>query len=154
MKPSSLYQLRIDSIESSTDWWTEAGAHPLRRRGADVEPIGELKEKYRCSSIQVELSASKTSASLLGKKYRNRGPPCQVFTTRSMDRAAVISRCGVPRAPQLLGRDDGISAAHAPEAGELDAALLEDRLPRLPVGLDDIAALPLDLVVGGARLQC
>ena len=37
MKPSSLYQFRIESIESSTDE-DEARGDLLRRRGADVEP--------------------------------------------------------------------------------------------------------------------
>ena len=37
MKPSSLYQFRIESIESSTRE-DEAGGDLLRRRGADVEP--------------------------------------------------------------------------------------------------------------------
>ena len=60
MKPSSLYQFRIESIESST----------LRMKQAltccgDLVPTlnqtGELNEKYWCSSIQVS-SCSNTSA--------------------------------------------------------------------------------------------
>src|SRR5690606_38548794 len=49
-------------------------------------------------------------------------------------------------AAEVLGRDDG-RGVHRPRGGELDALLLEDRLTRLPVRLDDVPALPLDLVV-------
>ena len=61
MNPSSLYQLRIDSMESST----------LRMKQAEtccgewvptLNHTGELKEKYWCSSSQVS-SSPKISAS-------------------------------------------------------------------------------------------
>ena len=61
MKPSSLYQLRIDSIESSTLRMKQA----LTCCGLVVPTLnqtGELKLKYWCSSIQVS-SCSKISAS-------------------------------------------------------------------------------------------
>ena len=66
MNPSSLYQFRIESIESST----------LRMKQAltccgDLVPTlnqtGELNEKYWCSSIQVN-SCSKTSADSVSAK--------------------------------------------------------------------------------------
>src|ERR687890_54672 len=61
MNPSSLYQLRIESIESSTDRMK----HALTCWGLLVPTLnqtGLLKEKYWCSSSQVS-SCSKTSAS-------------------------------------------------------------------------------------------
>src|SRR5919197_1582834 len=62
MKPSSLYQFRIESIESSTDRMKQAetccgDAVPT------LNQTGELNEKYWCTSSQV-ISCSKTSASL------------------------------------------------------------------------------------------
>src|SRR5687768_4523786 len=61
MKPSSLYQLRIESIESSTERMKQAetccgdGVPTLNH-------TGELNEKYWCTSSQVS-SCSKSSAS-------------------------------------------------------------------------------------------
>ena len=61
MKPSSLYQLRIESIESSTDRMK----HAETCCGDGVPTLnqtGELNEKYWCTSSQVS-SCSKSSAS-------------------------------------------------------------------------------------------
>src|SRR6478735_1556669 len=61
MKPSSLYQFRIESIESST----ERMKHAETCWGEAVPTLnqtGELNEKYWCTSSQVS-SCSKTSAS-------------------------------------------------------------------------------------------
>src|SRR5204862_3709983 len=61
MNPSSLYQLRIESIESSTDRMKQADTCC----GADVPTLnqtGELKLNTWCRSIQAN-SCSKTSAS-------------------------------------------------------------------------------------------
>ena len=60
MKPSSRYQFKIESIESSTDRMK----HALTCCGDLVPTLnqtGELNEKYWCSSIQVS-SCSKISA--------------------------------------------------------------------------------------------
>src|SRR5918998_1228328 len=67
MKPSSRYQFRIESIESST----ERMKHALTCCGDAVPTLnqtGELNEKYWCSSIQVS-SCSKISASSGVAKY-------------------------------------------------------------------------------------
>src|SRR3954454_24281009 len=61
MKPSSLYQFRMESMESSTERMKQA----LTCCGDFVPTLnqtGELNEKYWCSSIQVS-ACSKTSAS-------------------------------------------------------------------------------------------
>src|SRR3954471_18769121 len=66
MKPSSLYQFRMESIESST----ARMKHAETCCGDGVPTLnqtGELKLKYWCSSIQVS-SASKTSASTVVAK--------------------------------------------------------------------------------------
>ena len=61
MKPSSLYQLRIESIESSTDRMKQA--ETCCGEGVPtLNHTGELNEKYWCTSSQVS-SCSKSSAS-------------------------------------------------------------------------------------------
>src|SRR5215210_2841167 len=67
MKPSSRYQFRMESIESSTERMKQA----LTCCGDAVPTLnqtGELNEKYWCSNIQVS-SCSKTSASSGLAKY-------------------------------------------------------------------------------------
>ncbi len=66
MKPSSRYQFRIESIESSTTRMK----HALTCCGDEVPTLnhtGELNEKYWCSSIQVS-SCSKISADSVSAK--------------------------------------------------------------------------------------
>src|SRR6476660_6954780 len=66
MKPSSLYQLRIESIESSTERMKQA--ETCCGEGVPtLNQTGELNEKYWCTSSQVS-SCSKTSASALVAK--------------------------------------------------------------------------------------
>ncbi len=61
MKPSSLYQFRIESIESSTERMKQA--ETCCGEGVPtLNHTGELKEKYWLTSSQVS-SCSKTSAS-------------------------------------------------------------------------------------------
>src|SRR5579875_159358 len=54
---------------------------------------------------------------------------------------------GSDRAAEVLGRHD-VRRVDGPEVGELDALLLEVDRAVAPVGHDDIAALPGDLVIG------
>ena len=61
MKPSSLYQLRIESIESSTARMKQA-LTCCGDGGADVEPHRGVEQNTWCSSAQVS-SCSKSSAS-------------------------------------------------------------------------------------------
>ena len=60
---------------------------------------------------------------------------------------AALAGVGADGAAEVLRRDDR-RGVDRPEVGVLDAALLEDGLAGLPVGLDDVAALPGHLVVG------
>src|SRR5688500_1918130 len=67
MNPSSRYQFKIESIESSTDKMKHADtccgdAVPT------LNQTGELNEKYWCNSIHVS-SCSNTSADLASTKY-------------------------------------------------------------------------------------
>src|ERR1044071_614544 len=82
ISPSSLYQSRIESIESSTDRMKQA----LTCCGDLVPTLnhtGELKLNTWCSSIQVS-SWSKTSASAWVAKYPKSSPALRyVETTRS-----------------------------------------------------------------------
>ena len=61
MKPSSLYQFRIESIESSTARMKQAETC-CGDWVPTLNQTGELNEKYWCTSSQVS-SCSKTSAS-------------------------------------------------------------------------------------------
>ena len=67
MKPSSRYQFRIESIESSTERMKQAETC-CGEAVPTLNQTGELNEKYWCSSIQVS-SCSKTSASSGVAKY-------------------------------------------------------------------------------------
>src|SRR5439155_3300168 len=72
IRPSSLYQSRIESIESST----ERMKHALTCCGDAVPTLnhtGELKLNTRCSSIHVN-SWANTSASAGSAKYPCRSP--------------------------------------------------------------------------------
>jgi hypothetical protein len=57
-----------------------------------------------------------------------------------------LTRGRADGAAEVLGGDDR-ARVDRPEVGELDPALLEDRLAGLPVLLDDVALLPRHLVV-------
>ena len=84
MIPSSRYQLRMESIESSTDKMKQADAW----RGDPGTPMlnqtGELKAMRWCTSNQVS-SAANASRSASSAKYPSDAPqPEMVDTTRSI----------------------------------------------------------------------
>src|SRR5215212_9693465 len=116
MKPSSLYQLRIESIESSTD----------RMKHAET-CCGDGR---RCEVAVVDAG--------LGVGLHD--PVDELLE-------APLPRLGADRAAEVLRGDDR-ARVHRPEVRELHPTLLEDGLAGLPVLLDDVAALPGDLVVG------
>src|SRR4029450_9191677 len=72
MKPSSRYQFKIESMESSTD-----KMKPPETCWGDAVPTlnqtGDLNEKYWCSSIHVS-SYSNTSADRASAKYPKSSP--------------------------------------------------------------------------------
>src|SRR3954453_13845492 len=98
IRPSSLYQSRIDSMESSTDRMKQAdtcwgcGVPTLNQTGL-------LKLKIWCRRAYAS-SCSKISASAGEVKYLWSSPAFRyVFTMRSMSCLRLTSRCGVPTAP-------------------------------------------------------
>ncbi len=97
--PSSLYQSRIDSMESSTDRMKQAetcwgcGVPTLNQTGL-------LKLKIWCRRAYAS-SCSKISASAGEAKYLWSSPAFRyVFTMRSISCLRLVSRCGVPTAPR------------------------------------------------------
>ena len=113
-----------------------------------LNQTGELKEKYWCTSSQVS-SCSKISASPAVGEVAVVLAGLAVGLHDAVDELleAPLAGVGADGAAEVLGGDDG-GGVDRPEVGELDAALLEDGLAGLPVGLDDVATLPGDLVVG------
>src|SRR5689334_2828456 len=97
--PSSLYQSRIDSMESSTDRMKQA----LTCCGWGVPTLnhtGLLKLKIWCRRAYAS-SCSKISASAGEAKYLLSSPAFRyVFTMRSISCLRLVSRCGVPTAPR------------------------------------------------------
>ena len=147
MKPSSLYQFRIESIESST----ERMKHADTCWGEAVPTLnqtGELNEKYWLTSSQVS-SCSKSSASPVDCEVAVVHAGLGVGLHDAVDQLleAPLADVGADGAAEVLGGDDR-GGVDAPGVGELDAALLEDDLAGLPVCLDDVASLPGELVVG------
>ncbi len=112
-----------------------------------LNQTGLLKLKIWCRSAYAS-SCSKISASAGEAKYLWSSPAFRyVFTMRSMSCLRLTSRCGVPTAPRMLLAGDDVDRVHRPEAGELDATLLEIDRAVAPVGHDDVTALPFHLVV-------
>ena len=148
MKPSSRYQFRIESIESSTDE-DEAGRNLLRRGGTDVEP------DRRVEARSTGAAASRSARARRPRRCSGVGEVAVVLARlavglddpRSMScREALLASWRAECAAEVLGGDDR-RGVDAPEVGELDALLLEDHLAGLPVGLHHIAALPGHLVI-------
>ena len=108
MVPSSVYQLRIESIESSTDRMKHAEACWGTPATPMLNQTGELKAAFwwtmRCfsSSLNLGLLVVLEVAVL-------QAPDVMVSTTRSMTWRSEYSRSGVPSgAPEvLLGQDVG-----------------------------------------------
>ena len=137
-----------DGVHRVVDAEDEAGADLLRRRRTDVEPDRGVERE-----VLVDQQPGHLVLEGLGV---GRGREVPVVDTRlgvglhdPVDQLleAPLAYVGADRAAEVLGGDDR-GGVDAPEVGELHAALLEDRLAGLPVLLDDVAALPGELVVG------
>ncbi len=147
MKPSSLYQFRIESIESSTDRMKHAETC-CGLGGADVEPDRGVE-----GEVLVHEQPGQLVLEELG--VGRRGEVAVVLAALAVGLhdavdellEAPLAGVGADGAAEVLGGDDR-GGVDAPEVGELDAALLEDDGAGLPVLLDDVAALPGELVVG------
>ncbi len=146
MKPSSLYQFRIESIESSTARMKQA-RDLLRSRRSHVEPDRGVEAEHLVQQHVRELVlehlrvgvGGEVALVLAGLGVGQNDPVDQLAQ-------APLAYVGAQRPPEVLGGDDG-RGVQAPEVRELHALLLEDRLAALPVRLDDVATFPGDRVV-------
>ncbi len=142
MKPSSLYQFKIESIESST----ERMKHADTCWGDAVPTLnqtGELNEKYWLASSQVS-SCSKSSASLSPARevaVVDAGLGVGLHDAVDQLLEAPLADVGADCAAEVLGGHDRGEHRWAPGVGELDTALLEDDRSGLPVLLNDVASL-------------
>ena len=147
MTPSSVYQLRIESIESSTARMKQADPCCGTPFTPMLNQTGELNAAFwwmmRCLSSAANVSASSSSS-----KYPSFRPQVLIVsTTRSATCLSDHSRSAVPEGPPevLLGED--VRGVQAPRGGHLDAELLEGHRPVAVVGDPRIASLPDDLVI-------
>ena len=141
MNPSSLYQLRIESIESSTARMKQA-LTCCGDGGADVEPDRRVEAEDLVQQHPGQLVLEDLGV-VVGREVAVVLAGLGVGEHDAVDQLleALLAHVGAERAAEVLGGDDR-GGVDAPEVGELDAALLEDRLAGLPVGLDDVAPLP------------
>ena len=147
IRPSSRYQLRIESISSSTARMKQA----LTCCGALVPTLnqtGELKLKHLVQQHPGQLVLEDLGVALGGEvavlatgRAVGEHDPVDELTQ------AALALRGADGAAEVL-RGDDVGGVDAPLGGELHAALLEVDRAVPPVGHDDVAALPGDLVVG------
>ena len=146
MKPSSLYQLRIESIESSTERMKQAetccgdGVPTLNQTGRVEREVLVHEQPGELVLEGLGVGGGREVAVVdAGLGVGLHDPVDELLE-------APLADVGADGAAEVLGGDDG-RGVDRPEVGELDTALLEDGLAGLPVGLDDVATLPGDLVV-------
>ena len=148
MTPSSRYQLRIESIESSTDRMKQA----LACCGTPFTPMlnhtGELKAAFwvtrRCFSSSPErlgLGVVDEVAAVAAPRGDRVGHPVDDLAQR------VLPLRRAQGAPEVLLGDD-VGGVQRPGDGELDPELLEGHGAVSVVRDAGVAALPHDLVVG------
>ncbi len=125
----------------------ETRAHLLRRAGPDVEPDrrveGEDLVDERVGELVIE------DLGVLGTgEVPVLTPGRHVLSDHAVDQLleTPLPLRGADRAAEVLGGDD-VGGVDGPEVGEFDTTLLEVDGAVPPVGHDDIAALPGDLVV-------
>src|SRR5690606_25671131 len=137
-----------DRLHRVVDGEDEAGRHLLRARGADVEPDRGVEREVLVHEEPGDLVLEDLGVGV-GGEVAVLLAGVGVGLDHAVDELleAPLTRVGADRTPEVLGGDDR-GGVDRPEVGELDAALLEDCLAGLPVGLDDVATLPVDLVVG------
>ena len=145
IRPSFVFQSRIDSIVSSTLRMKQA-EHCGVSSKPTLNQTGELKAAFWLSRIEVS-SISKRVGVLLGGEVAALAPPVGDRpgdpADHLFDRALALGAADLP-AEVLLG--DDVGRVLGPALGELDPALLEGRA----LGIADhrVADLPLDLVEG------
>ena len=137
-----------DRVHGVVDGEDEAGRDLLRCRRANVEPHGRVEAEHLVQQHVGELVLEDLRV-LRCREVAVFTPRLRVGEHHSIDE---LTKAGLPRvaahgAAEVLGRHDR-RRIDAPEVGELHAPLLKHRLAGLPVGLDDIATFPRDLVIG------
>ena len=132
MKPSSLYQFRIESIESSTERMKHAETC-WGDGGADVEPDRGVEREVLVDQQPGQLVLEQLGVGR-GREVAVVLAALAVGLHDAVDELleAPLADVGADGAAEVLGGDDR-GGVDAPEVGELHAALLEDGLAGLPV---------------------
>ena len=141
--PSSTYQLRIESIVSSTERMKQADGLLGHALDADVEPHRRVERRLLGDDQVLELGAEGLGLARRRRSSRPRMPQAvMVSTTRSatcLQRRLPLGRA--ERAPEVLLGDD-VGGVERPADGELDAELLEGDRAVAVVGDAGVAPLP------------
>ena len=145
-----------DGIHRVVNRENEAGADLLRGGGADVEPHRRVEAEHLVQQHVGELVLEDLGIGV-GTEVAVLLARLRVGEHHAVDELleTPLASLSADSATEVLGRDDG-GGVHAPEVGELDTALLEDDIAGLPVGLDDVATLPVHAVIGmlsGSRVE-
>ncbi len=142
MIPSSVYQLRIESIVSSTDRMKHADACCGHARHADVEPHRRVERRLLVDDEVLQLVVEDLGlvvvdeVAVLDPPRGDRvGHPVGHLLERPLALGGAEGAAEV-----LLGQDVG--GVHAPGLGHLDAQLLEGDRPVAVVGDPGVAPLP------------
>ena len=137
-----------DGLHGVVDAEDKAGGDLLRRVGADVEPHRRVEGEVLVQQQPGQLLPEDLGVPVGGEvAVVPPGPDVPPDDAVDEGLEAGFAPRSAEGPPEVLVRHDG-GGVHAPEIGELHAALLEDHLAGLPVGLDHVARLPGDLVVG------
>ena len=141
-----------DRVHRVVDGEDEAGRDLLRARGAHVEPDRGVEGEVLVDQQPGQLVLEELGVGV-GGEVAVVDAGLGVGLHHAVDELleAPLPRLAAHRTAEVLGRDDG-RGVDRPGGGELHALLLEDGLAGLPVGLDDVAALPGQLVVGVGAL--
>ena len=137
-----------DRVHRVVDREDEAGRDLLRRRRTDVEPDRGVEGEVLVDQQPGQLVLEDLGVGV-GGEVAVVLAGLDVGGDHAVDELleAALAGVGADRAAEVLGGDDR-RGVDRPGGGELHAALLEDGGAGLPVGLDDVAALPGQLVVG------
>ncbi len=148
MIPSSVYQLRIESIWSSTERMKHADALLRHAVDADVEPHRRVERRPLVDDEVLQLVVEDLGLLVVdevavldapgGQRVRH---PVGHLLQRP------LALLGAERPPEVLLRQD-VGGVDAPTLGHLDAQLLEGHRPVAVVGDAGVAPLPAHLVIG------
>ena len=146
--PSSMYQLRIESIESSTARMKQADAccgtpgTPMLNQTGELNAAFWWMMRYFSSCAEGLGLRVVDEVAVLHSPGRDRvDHPVDHLLQRP------LALRGAERSPEVLLRQD-VGGVDAPRLGNLDAELLEGHGPIAEVGDSGVTPLPRDLVVG------